>query len=60
MFISKLRPDDSIGMIAFDTNADIIFNQTFKKDFDDNFFNLLDGIQTRGGTRIAAGLTKSK
>jgi hypothetical protein len=25
MFISKLRPNDSIGMVVFDTTADIVF-----------------------------------
>jgi hypothetical protein len=60
MFISKLRPDDSIGMVFFDTKADIVFEQTFKKDFDSKLFELLDNQTTRGGTTIAAGLVKSK
>ena len=38
MFISKLRPNDSIGMVVFDTTADIVFQPVFKKDFDPNFF----------------------
>ncbi len=25
MFISKLRPNDSIGMVIFDTSADVVF-----------------------------------
>ena len=34
MFISKLRPNDSIGMVVFDTQADALFEPIFKKDFD--------------------------
>lgn len=60
MFISKLRPNDSIGMIVFDNKADVVFNPVFKKDFDPTFFELLDKQQTRGGTTIASGLVKSK
>jgi hypothetical protein len=60
MFISKLRPTDSIGVVAFDTKADVVFTPVFKKDFDPNFFELLDNQKTRGGTTIASGLVKSK
>jgi len=35
MFISKLRPNDSIGMVVFDTSADVVFEQIFKKDFNE-------------------------
>ena len=42
MFISKLRPNDSIGMVVFDTKADVVFEPIFKKDFDEKFFELLD------------------
>jgi hypothetical protein len=33
MLISKLRPNDSIGMVVFDTKADVVFSPIFKKDF---------------------------
>ena len=60
MFISKLRPNDSIGMVVFDTKADVVFESVFKKDFDPKFFELLDQQKTRGGTTISSGLAKSK
>ena len=60
MFISKLRPNDSVGIVAFDNRADIVLNPIFKKDFDESLFSKLDELQPRGGTTIAAGLTKSK
>lgn len=60
MFISKLRQNDSIGIIVFDTRADVVFESIFKKNFDESFFNKLDEVKTRGGTTIASGLVKSK
>lgn len=60
MFISKLRPNDSVGVVAFDNRADVVLDPIFKKDFDANLFSKLDEIHPRGGTTIAAGLTKSK
>jgi secreted protein with Ig-like and vWFA domain len=60
MFISKLRPEDSIGIVVFDTSADVLIQPVFKRDFSPDFFNSLDSIKTRGGTTIASGLVKSK
>lgn len=60
MFISKLRPNDSVGMIVFNTSAKIVFEPIFKRDFDNNFFTQLDQQQAGGGTTIASGLVKSK
>lgn len=60
MFISKLEPNDSIGMVVFDTKADVVFEPIFKRDLDENIFAKLDELKTRGGTTIASGLVKSK
>lgn len=60
MFISKLRPDDSIGVVVFDTTADVLIDPIFKKDFNENFYSKLDEQKTRGGTTISSGLLKSK
>lgn len=33
MFISKLRPNDSIGLVTFNNSSQVIFAPVFKKDF---------------------------
>lgn len=60
MFISKLRLNDSVGMILFNTGAKVVFEPMFKKDFDEKFFAELDKLKAGGGTTIASGLFKSK
>lgn len=60
MFISKLRPNDSVGMLVFNTSAKVVFEPMFKRDFDEKFFNELDKQKACGGTTIASGLIKSK
>lgn len=52
MFISKLRPNDSIGMVIFNNKAEVVFEQIYKKDLDEKFFVKLDAIKSCGGTTI--------
>jgi len=60
MFISRLRPNDSVGLITFNNIAHVIFTPIFKRDFDDKTFDLLDKIAAGGGTTIKSGFSKSK
>lgn len=56
MFISKMRPTDSFGLIAFDTQADVVIEQTKIANLNLNdTFKLLEKIKTRGGTTIKYG-----
>ena len=60
MFVSKLRGDDSVGLVVFDTKADTVFPPTRKSEIGNEVFEMLDGIRTRGGTTIRAGFERSK
>jgi uncharacterized protein with von Willebrand factor type A (vWA) domain len=55
MFISKLRPTDSVGVITFNTQAQIILEPTYKSSLPENFFDRLDKIKANGGTTIKSG-----
>lgn len=59
MFISKLRPDDSVGIITFDTQAYTILPLTLKKDLSNNIYSDIDAIQCGGGTTIRCGFERS-
>lgn len=39
MFISKLRPNDSIGITTFNTQGQTIFAPKYKKDLPENIYN---------------------
>jgi hypothetical protein len=60
MFISKLRPNDSVGLVTFNDQGHVIFKPVFKSDFDNKNYDLLDQIVTNGGTTIKSGFTLSK
>jgi Mg-chelatase subunit ChlD len=60
MFISKLRPTDSVGLITFDDEAYVIFEPTLRENISDNIFDELDKIKTKGGTTIRSGFDMSK
>ena len=61
MFISKMRPGDSFGLIAFDNKADVVIKQTKISNMNLNHtFQLLDKIVTRGGTTIRCGFEASQ
>ena len=56
MFYSKLRPNDSLGLIIFDNQAEVILKQTLKSKIDQEiFFATLNELKPRGGTTISKG-----
>jgi Mg-chelatase subunit ChlD len=60
MLISKLKPNDSIGMVVFSDDAETIFECTMKKDIQiEEMFQKIDQISTRGGTTIIEGFKMS-
>ena len=60
MLISKLRPNDSIGLITFNDQAQVIFEPILKSEISPSIYTDLDKIRTNGGTTIKSGFTKSK
>ena len=42
MFISKLHPEDSVGMTTFDEKAHLIFEPILKKDISEGVYERLD------------------
>ena len=59
MLISKLKPNDSIGMVVFDDYATTIFDCTLKKNISSEVYERLDKIHTQGGTTIINGFKHS-
>lgn len=55
MFISKLRPNDSIGMITFNDQAQLMFEPTRKSEITEQIYSIVDNITTNGGTTIRSG-----
>ena len=60
MFVSRLRPNDSIGLTTFNTQGQVIFAPTFKKDLSLSIYTDLDKITSGGGTTIRSGFALSK
>ena len=60
MFISKLQPEDSIGMTTFDGKAHLIFEPILKKDIDEGVYAMLDKIKACGSNDLMAGFNLSK
>jgi uncharacterized protein YegL len=60
MFISKLSPEDSVGMTTFDNNAHLIFDPILKKDIDESVYERLDQLKAMGGNDLMAGFSLSK
>jgi Mg-chelatase subunit ChlD len=61
MFVSKLRPDDSFGLVIFDNKAEVVIEQTKVKSLDlQKTFTTLETIKTRGGTTIREGFVMSQ
>ncbi len=56
MFISKLRPDDAVGIVLFDDKATIFLPLILKKDVSSSLYSDIDNIKVRGGTIIRKGL----
>ena len=60
MFISKLEPEDSIGMTTFDGQAHLIFEPILKKDIGQDIYSRLDEIKANGQNDLMAGFELSK
>jgi len=59
MLMEKLKPNDSIGMVVFDTSAETVFEMTLKKNLTSEIFERLSNIRKRGGTTIINGFKHS-
>lgn len=55
MFISKLRPNDSVGLTTFNTEGQIIFAPTLMKNLSNDVYTSIDAIKTYGGTTVRSG-----
>ncbi len=60
MLISKLRPNDSIGIVTFTHEGQVLLNPVFKSQLDNSIFGVLDGISAGGGTTIRSGFILAK
>jgi Mg-chelatase subunit ChlD len=59
MFVSKLRPDDSFGLVVFDTKGSTMIPCTQKKDLEvETVFSMIDTIRTKGGTTLSSGFNE--
>jgi hypothetical protein len=56
MFVSKLRPDDAVGIVLFDDKAVTFLPLTLKKNIPNSLYSDIDKIKVRGGTTIRVGL----
>ena len=45
MLISKLRPNDSIGIVTFAHKGRVLLNPVFKSQVDSSIFNVLDSVE---------------
>ena len=59
MLISKLKPNDSMGMVVFNNNATTVFECTSKRNISSEIFERLDSIRAGGGTTIINGFKHS-
>lgn len=60
MFFSKLRPDDSFGLVTFNNTAHtIIPSQKASKIEFNKVSEILKGIKAGGGTTLLTGLQES-
>jgi hypothetical protein len=60
MFISKLRSNDSVGIVTFTGTGTALLEPTFKSKLPENLFKLLDEVKSGGGTTIRSGFDLSK
>ncbi len=61
MFFSKLRPNDSFGLVVFDNKAETMIPCEKRSEQNpENVFKLLDAIQERGGTTLSTGFDLSR
>jgi hypothetical protein len=60
MFISKLRPNDSVGLTTFNNSGQVVFAPTYKRDLPESVYTQLNSITSGGGTTIRSGFELSK
>jgi hypothetical protein len=60
MLISKLKPYDSMGVVVFNNQSKVIFENTYKKFITPEIFEKLDEIRAGGGTTIINGFNHSR
>ena len=59
MFYSKLRTDDAFGLVVFDTVGETVIPCTKKSELEEEaVFELVESIQTRGGTTLFSGFNE--
>lgn len=59
MFVSKLRPTDSFGLVTFDDEGYTVLNGMKKSELDmETVFAMVDAIKTHGGTTLSSGLNE--
>lgn len=58
MFISKLRPSDSFGLVTFNSGGHVVIKGIKKSEIDmENVFAMVDSIQANGGTTLSSGFS---
>ncbi len=56
MFVSKLRPNDSFGLVTFNTTGSVVIKPMRKDEIDvENVCAIVDAIQVNGGTALSSG-----
>ena len=58
MFVSKLKPSDSFGLVTFNNQGFMVIKGIKKSQLDlENVFAIIDKINANGGTTLSAGFT---
>lgn len=59
MFVSKLRPSDSFGLVTFDDEGYTLIKGMKKSEMDlEVIFELINSIQSKGGTTLLSGFNE--
>ena len=59
MFVSKLRPTDSFGLVTFNNKGYTLIQGIKKSELDlENVFEIVNSIQAQGGTTLKSGFDK--
>lgn len=61
MFVSKLKPEDSFGLVTFNSKGATMIKQIRKNDIDiEVVFGIVDSIKANGGTTLIEGLNEGQ
>ena len=59
MFVSKLRTNDSFGLVTFNSQGQTVLNGMRKSEMDlETVFAMVDQIKTNGGTTLSSGFNE--